>query len=66
MSERGGTEDLSSPPNGPASGSKKPIAEMDRDELVAKCKGLLQIAQKAKVAKDGEKALSFKRYSFFL
>ncbi|TRY67564.1 hypothetical protein TCAL_02305 [Tigriopus californicus] len=50
--EGGGAGGMTSPPNGPTSGSKKPMAEMDRDELVTKCKSLLQIAQKAKAAKD--------------
>jgi hypothetical protein len=32
---------------------RKPLTDLSKEELVVKCKGLLQIAQKAKVAKDG-------------
>lgn len=33
---------------------RSPFDNLDRDELIKKCKGLLGIAQKAKKAKDGE------------
>ena len=33
---------------------RKTLQEMSKEELVQKCKGLLTLAQKAKVAKDGE------------
>lgn len=34
---------------------KSPFDNLDRDELIKKCKGLLSIAQKAKKAKDGKR-----------
>ena len=40
-------------PNSAPSGPKKALSELSQEELLAKCKGLLQIAQKAKHAKDG-------------
>ena len=39
---------------GSGSGTKKSLQEMSREELVQKCKTLLAIAHKAKVAKDGK------------
>lgn len=39
-----------------ASAPRRPLSDLDRDELLTKCKGLLQIAQKAKAAKDGKQA----------
>ena len=33
-----------------------PLAELSKDELIQRCKKLLQIAQKAKAAKDGKKS----------
>ena len=33
---------------------KRGLQDMSKDELIQKCKGLLQIAQKAKAAKDGK------------
>ena len=39
--------------------AKKGLNDLNKEELVAKCKGLLQIAQKAKAAKDGEREKSF-------
>ncbi len=39
----------------PNNGNKKlPLEELDRDELVKRCKNYLALAQRAKVAKDGE------------
>jgi hypothetical protein len=35
-------------------GSKKNLADLSREELLDKCKNLLQLAQKAKAAKDGK------------
>ncbi len=32
---------------------RKPLKDLSKDDLIAKCKGLLIIAQKAKAAKDG-------------
>ena len=49
---------MSDPPPGEGGGQpapKKGLADMNKEELVAKCKGLLQIAQRAKAAKDGKK-----------
>eukprot|EP00095_Tigriopus_kingsejongensis_P011346 snap_masked-scaffold383_size189472-processed-gene-0.8 protein:Tk11346 transcript:snap_masked-scaffold383_size189472-processed-gene-0.8-mRNA-1 annotation:"kinesin k39" len=46
-----GVGGVTSPPNGPA-GPKKALSQMSPDELVQKCKSLLQIASKAKAAKD--------------
>jgi hypothetical protein len=40
--------------NGGNGSVKKAIADMSQEELIEKCKGLIQIAQKAKAAKDGE------------
>jgi len=37
---------------GSGPGTKKSLQEMSREELVQKCKTLLAIAHKAKVAKD--------------
>lgn len=34
--------------------SKKTLSDLTREELIEKCKNYLQIAQKAKTAKDGE------------
>ena len=51
---------MSDPPPGEGGGQpapKKGLADMNKEELVAKCKGLLQIAQRAKAAKDGTKRL---------
>ena len=45
---------MASPATSAAPPARRPLAELDRDELLVKCKGLLQIAQKAKAAKDGE------------
>ena len=39
---------------GSGPGTKKSLQEMSREELVQKCKTLLAIAHKAKVAKDGK------------
>ncbi len=39
---------------GQGSGARKSMAEMSKEELIQKCKGLLNIAQKAKAAKDGK------------
>ena len=58
----GAPENMAEPPagqNGPSAASngpaaKKTMADMSKEELMAKCKGLLQIAQKAKLAKDGK------------
>ena len=33
-----------------------PLAELSKEELIQRCKKLLQIAQKAKAAKDGKKS----------
>ena len=33
---------------------KKTLSELSREELIEKCKHFLQLAQKAKTAKDGE------------
>lgn len=39
----------------PSNGNKKlPIEELDREELVKRCKSYLALAQRAKAAKDGE------------
>ncbi len=35
-------------------GARKPLSELSHSELVAKCHGLLSIAQKSKAAKDGK------------
>ena len=46
-------------------GSKKspaPLDSLTKEELVTRCKSLLQLAQKAKVAKDGEQRRGFSRY----
>lgn len=38
----------------PEPGAKKsPFDDLNRDELISKCKGLLVIAQKAKLARTG-------------
>lgn len=41
------------PSSSSGSGGKKPLTEYTHEELITRCKGLLAIAQKAKVAKDG-------------
>ena len=51
-------EDTDMDPNvssGPSPGAgKKSLQEMSKEELVQKCKALLNLAQKAKSAKDGK------------
>ncbi len=37
--------------------ARRPMSELSKEELLSKCKGLLQIAQKAKAAKDGEEEI---------
>lgn len=37
---------------------KKTLSELSREELIEKCKHFLQLAQKAKTAKDGELILT--------
>ncbi len=44
---------------GQGSGARKSMAEMSKEELIQKCKGLLNIAQKAKAAKDGKSTSGF-------
>ena len=43
----------------PAGGAKKNMNDLSKEELIDKCKGLLQIAQKAKAAKDGKHDILF-------
>ena len=40
-----------------SSGARRPtpLADLSKEDLILKCKKLLQIAQKSKVAKDGKK-----------
>ena len=40
--------------SGGGSGAKKALQDMSKEELMQKCKTLLALAQKAKVAKDGK------------
>lgn len=35
-------------------GTKKPLSDLSKEELIDKCKHFLTLAQKAKAAKDGE------------
>ena len=51
---------------GSGPGTKKSLQEMSREELVQKCKTLLAIAHKAKVAKDGKFAWLSDCFWFFL
>ena len=37
----------------PPSSAKRGLQDLSKDELIQKCKGLLNLAQKAKQAKDG-------------
>ena len=37
-----------------ARSGRTPLAELSKEDLIQRCKKLLQIAQKAKFAKDGE------------
>ena len=37
-----------------SSASKRGLQDLSKDELIQKCKGLLNLAQKAKQAKDGK------------
>ena len=37
----------------PAPATKRGLQDLSKDELIQKCKGLLNLAQKAKQAKDG-------------
>jgi len=37
----------------PSSSAKRGLQDLSKDELIQKCKGLLNLAQKAKQAKDG-------------
>ena len=39
----------------PSPAVKKGLQELSKEELIQKCKGLLNLAQKAKQAKDGKK-----------
>ena len=53
------TEDVVMDPGGGAAGTpggsnKKSLQDMSKEELIQKCKGLLTLAQRAKVAKDGK------------
>ena len=43
-----------------SSGARRPtpLADLSKEDLILKCKKLLQIAQKSKVAKDGKKKCS--------
>jgi len=40
-------------PAPPSSSAKRGLQDLSKDELIQKCKGLLNLAQKAKQAKDG-------------
>ena len=51
---------------GSGSGTKKSLQEMSREELVQKCKTLLAIAHKAKVAKDGKFAYWMIAFDFLI
>ena len=39
---------------GSGSGTKKALQEMSKDELMQRCRALLALAQKAKMAKEGK------------
>ena len=49
------TTEMESGTASPAAPVKKGLQELSKEELIQKCKGLLNIAQKAKQAKDGKK-----------
>ena len=38
-------------------GTKKTLQEMSKEELIQRCRNLLALAQKAKLARDGEQTL---------
>ena len=40
-----------------AGGTKKTLQEMSKEELIQRCRNLLALAQKAKLARDGEQTL---------
>ena len=42
---------------GAAGGTKKTLQEMSKEELIQRCRNLLALAQKAKLARDGEQTL---------
>jgi len=44
---------------GEPGGAKKNMSDLSKEELLDKCKSLLQIAQKAKAAKDGKHDILF-------
>ena len=48
----------------PSPAVKKGLQELSKEELIQKCKGLLNIAQKAKQAKDGKKWGFWKSFAF--
>ena len=52
--------------SGSGSGPKRGLQEMSKEELIQKCKALLNLAQKAKSAKDGKKNRLLVCFLFFL